>query len=105
MIYHLLTYVSSQQTPKKYTSQLVSNVDGNFIDVAHFDIDRLIGVGVASENVIYTADTLLCRVLEHDIQNHEHNHLPSAFYEKPIYSFVTASDKTIVTVAKSDNTK
>ena len=33
---------------------------------------------------MYTVDNMLCRVLEHDIDNHEHDHYASQFQSKPL---------------------
>lgn len=52
-----------------------------------------------SKDVVYTADNLLCRVLEHDIQNHDHDHGNSAFKEIPYLTFVTPSEKYVTALS------
>lgn len=57
---------------------------------------------MTSKDVVYTADNILCRVLRHDIQNHDHGHKGSAFHARPISTFVTPSEKYVVALGIDD---
>lgn len=59
---------------------------------------------MTSKDVVYTADNILCRVLRHDIQNHDHGHKRSAFKDLPYWTFVTPSEKYVTALSVSDTT-
>jgi hypothetical protein len=57
---------------------------------------------MTSKDEVYTADNILCRVLRHDIQNHDHGHNPSAFRGLPYWTFATPSEKYVVALSVND---
>jgi hypothetical protein len=52
---------------------------------------------------MYTVDNMLCRVLEHDIDNHEHNHYESQFSGKPLSVRVYDKINIVVAIIKPPN--